>query len=714
MVLVDLGSPTWHSFICKSTLIYKNTVGIYQKVGMSGNKKTEDLHSLKTRQFIMQNPDGSYPPMNYVLAFADNRGNVVPTYAGGFGGGVTGPTGPRGLTGPAGTTGVTGPQGSTGPTGPQGSTGVTGPLGTGSTGPQGDTGSTGPQGPTGTYIIFNSIASNSVTVSGASLMDIDLINSQATYVTVGAILFVDNADPTKSGYVIVDSIGISSFNVSWIPTNTNSTVGWILGTTNIILTGPQGSTGATGVTGPQGSTGSTGPTGVTGSTGSTGPQGSTGPLGTGPTGPSNFPMGNVLRVDAINGNDATAVPGGAPYLTVQAAVAAATSGTTIWVLPGTYNIGPTGITVPTGVCIRGLNVQTCALQHLGATGPTTLISMGSQTRVEDLTLTLGSTGHHDLTGINFSGLTTTESKIRTCVINVNNSTAGPTGSSNVYGINCSGTGPIPPSNTAFSYNSIKGTTINISSDGNGSKRGIVITGTNVMTTRDLNILVNAPTSATGHTGSYVGVETNNPSQLGSIQLRTSTVGSVGSPTGPTGTTYTSSDILQTTPVTITNPTYLASPGIQIGPGTDLVTKSAGGRGFSTYVYPTTIFYCVLRATNRSGYLWPGTVVAAGGGNPYPDTTTPAARYRVQQPLIVSGISASANGVVTSVVITVCKNSTTGGSLDGATPMTVTLTNTILAANFYNASVKFAAGDFINVYVDPIGNMTDLTVQVDCF
>ena len=36
-------------------------------------------------------------------------------------------------------------------------------------------------------------------------------------------------------------------------------------------------------------------------------------------------MGNVIRVDAINGNDSTGVVGGAPYLTIQAAVAAATN-----------------------------------------------------------------------------------------------------------------------------------------------------------------------------------------------------------------------------------------------------------------------------------------------------------------------------------------------------------------------------------------------------
>lgn len=46
---------------------------------MSGNKRTEDLHTLKTRQIVVQNPDGTFPPVNSVLAFADARGRVVPS-----------------------------------------------------------------------------------------------------------------------------------------------------------------------------------------------------------------------------------------------------------------------------------------------------------------------------------------------------------------------------------------------------------------------------------------------------------------------------------------------------------------------------------------------------------------------------------------------------------------------------------------------------------
>ena len=70
-------------------------------------------------------------------------------------------------------------------------------------------------------------------------------------------------------------------------------------------------------------------------------------------------------------------------------------------------------------------------------------------------------------------------------------------------------------------------------------------------------------------------------------MRATTIGTV---TPITGQLYTASDILQTNPAIITNPTYLSSAGIQLGPGTDLINKTAGGKGFSTYTYLTNLYY----------------------------------------------------------------------------------------------------------------------------
>ena len=225
------------------------------------------------------------------------------------------------------------------------------------------------------------------------------------------------------------------------------------------------------------------------------------------------------------------------------------------------------------------------------------------------------------------------------------------------------------------------------------------------------------------TGSYVGVETADPANTGSIQLRSTTIGIV---TPTTGSTYTASDILQTNPATITDPGYLASAGIQIGPGVDLVTKTAGGKGFSTYNYPTELFYAVQGYLNNSGttaggYLWPGTLAANSGTGQfiqYPDVTTPPAAYRIQQPTILCGMSVnalSAPGTGHTTTVLVRRTPKAGTIAD--TVFTLTLSGTDTYASFYSGSVTFGAGDLIHVWTtyDSGANATsDLSVQLDCF
>lgn len=377
--------------------------------------------------------------------------------------------------------------------------------------------------------------------------------------------------------------------------------------------------------GPQGAQGAQGATGIQGVTGL---QGATGTSGT-------IALGNTAVVDSVNGNDSTASVGGLPYRTVNAAVAAVTSGQTVWILPGTYNL-TSGLVLTSGISIRGLSLQTVVIQMLNVTANTTLITMGENCRVEDVTLRLTSLGHYTLKGIVFGGTSTVTSKLRTSVVTVDNSSALVTGTSNVYGIEANGTGSL--TSESFSFNCLKGSTINVKSNGGGNKRGVLVSNSNIVTTRDLNIYVAAPLN-TASIGSYVGAETNDLiSSSGSIQMRATTIGT----TPPTGShTYTASDILQTTPFTITDPTYLASLGIQIGPGTDLVSKSAGNRGFSTYIYPNTIFYGLKGnvSSGPAGWLWPGTVSAS---STFPDPGTPPPFFRVQQPALISGLSGSVN------------------------------------------------------------------------
>lgn len=352
-------------------------------------------------------------------------------------------------------------------------------------------------------------------------------------------------------------------------------------------------------------------------------------------------LGNTAVVDSVYGNDSTASVGGLPYLTVQQAVAAVSYGQTVWILPGTYTLS-SGITLNNGTSIRGLSLQTTTIQ-MNVTNSTSMITMGENCRIEDLTINLTCSGSNNnvvLKGIVFGGTSSQTSKLRTSIINVQNSTMSSTLTSTVTGVEFSGTKLISSTASLFSFNSLKGSTINIYSNGAGNKRGVLVSNTNQASSRDLNIYVAQPPD-TNSTGSYVGVETNDPiNNIGSIQLRTTTVGAI-LPT--VGNLYTASDIVQTTPSTIVDPTYLASAGIQIGPGTDLVTKSAGSKGFSTYVYPTIIFYGLrgnLTSGPSGGYMWPGTQSVSAGQ--YPDTSIPAGYFRIQQPSLVSGLATSLN------------------------------------------------------------------------
>ena len=233
----------------------------------------------------------------------------------------------------------------------------------------------------------------------------------------------------------------------------------------------------------------------------------------------------------------------------------------------------------------------------------------------------------------------------------------------------------------------------------------------------MNIYIAKPTSPTTSTGSYVGVETNDPSQthIGSIQLRTTTIGCIYPSVGET---YTASDILQTTPASLTNPGYLASPGIQIGPGVDLITKSAGNKPFSTYIYPTTIYYGLkgaLSTASTDGYLWPGTQIIKAGD--FPDTSTPPSHYRIQQPCLLSGLSVALNTAPsTNQFVTITMQYTpVGGSLT-TTPFTVTLGANETNNTFYNSSVRLTTGDKLHAHMTCSGasTATDLSVQVDMF
>lgn len=416
-------------------------------------------------------------------------------------------------------------------------------------------------------------------------------------------------------------------------------------------------------------------------------------------------LGNIAVVDAVNGNNATGSINGLPFLTVEAGLAAITAaGTpaTLWIMPGTYTLASatTGLTMPAGCAMRGLSTQTTRIVMNASNpgGTVTLLTMAENSRVEDLNLQLNSSNATtNLVGVVLPGTSSTTSKLRTAVLTVDNSGIAVGTTTTVTGILSNGASALSPGN--FSFNYTRGVTVNVFSNGGGNKRGILVSTATEVTFRDTNIYVRAPTNAAS-TGSYVGVETTDANA--SAQLRTSSI------SGPsTAGSYTGSDILQTSPGT-----GFGNTGIQLGPGCDLINKTAGGKPFTTYVTPIVITYganASLVAATR--YLWPGVLTSSG------DSTQ--IFQRVQQKSIIQGMSffvRTAPGGGKSLTVTVLRSATGVAGSGVATVMSQTISGATTLGTQYTVSVDLPIGEFFAVEISGTAGTSaaDLVVQLDLF
>ena len=378
--------------------------------------------------------------------------------------------------------------------------------------------------------------------------------------------------------------------------------------------------------------------------------------------------GSTLVVDQIYGNDALAVtdPFNRPFLTLTTALSMATSGMCVYLMPGAYQ-GP--ITIPTGVAIRGVSLQVVSINALNATSATTLVTMGTQTRLEDVTLNLTSSASVSLVGVNFPSGTPQTAKMRTMVVNVS-------GVSTTTGVLSAGT-----SSTAISSaQSIRACTVNVTGTGTGAKRGILISGASRFSVRDTNIFV------TGTSADNVGVETTNGSAI--AELKSSTVSGL------------STNVDQSLHHDINR-----TAGQIILSFTDLTNNDANGNSFSTTVEPTQIGYGVLGnlASDRSYYLVPGTVSVASLPVDTNPTFTLANTFQIpfNQPVIVFSILVRFTGVIgtgQSVAFQVHKNGSSTPSL------TVTLGPGETSKTLATQSVVFATGDTVHTEAITTGNV----------
>lgn len=425
---------------------------------------------------------------------------------------------------------------------------------------------------------------------------------------------------------------------------------------------------------------------------------------TGTTGDASPAIGNVILVDQINGNDATGTVNGPPVQTIEAAIAEiiflGVTGVTIWVAPGTYNL-TAGITIPDTCALRGFNVQTTTIQWAAAVpgGTATLLTMGTQTRVEDLTLLLTSTNATtNLVGIALPGNTSQTSKLRTAVVTVNNASV-PTGSTTtVTGILSNGASPIV--NSSWSTNFTRAVTVSVYSNGGGAKRALLCSTASTITMRDTNLYC-APPADVASTGSYIAVETSNANALAT--MRTCSVGGGLNGAGA----YTGADIYQSAPATGGGTTAY---GIYLGDGTDLINHRALDAPFSITSPATLLVYSLNgNVPNAARYYWLGNQTSGDSQEIF---------IRIQERQLIYGLFVTlrqAPGLGQSVTVTVRKSLTGIPGSGVPTVMTATVSGASTNAQFYGASAFFEKGEYLSVQSTATGGVpSDLTIQLDSF
>lgn len=110
--------------------------------------------------------------------------------------------------------------------------------------------------------------------------------------------------------------------------------------------------------------------------------------------------GNVIWVDAVNGNDASGTSGDPlhPFLTVGAALAVATSGDEVAVYPGTYV--ESGLTLPAGVALKGVGGY--QVTRIGdSTSLTNIFDVGNLSQIDGIAIDVPAGA--GLSGVEFSG-----------------------------------------------------------------------------------------------------------------------------------------------------------------------------------------------------------------------------------------------------------------------------------------------------------------------
>jgi hypothetical protein len=397
--------------------------------------------------------------------------------------------------------------------------------------------------------------------------------------------------------------------------------------------------------------------------GQLGPAGITGPVYSLVKYPVNLNRGKTLVVDSVKGDDTYGLnyPYSYPFKTVQKAIDTSVSGDTVFLYPGVYD---ETITVKSGIAVRGINTQTVSISKTNVVSNTTLVTLDSNCRIEDMTMNLtGATGGITLTGVNLINTAPQTAKIRTTVVNVSNYDTHP---SVAYGVLSSGTTSNITKMT--SSNAIRASTINVNLGSTGSTGcALLVSGSNLTTCRDTNFFANGPTGYNGDTGTHIiGCCINSAiGSTGALGLYSSTL---------SGATY---DIAK------------ENGNILFLGFSDLVNNTTNGNSFNVATQANAQAYGVAGNFNGADtfFLVPGSVSI----NDAPNTDYSVA---YDQNLVIIGIIINWQGasipVGQTIVVDIYKNSslttplyigtlnsTTSSIIDRSKSFTILSTDTIL-------------------------------------
>ena len=392
--------------------------------------------------------------------------------------------------------------------------------------------------------------------------------------------------------------------------------------------------------------------------------------------------GNVLKVDQVYGSDTLGSVGVYPYLTISKALSVASAGQMVWIMPGTYN---EILNIPNNVSVRGANTQSVTIQQLNVTNSTTLITMGSNSRLEDVTLTLTSsstpTNNAVYRCVQISNGNIPTSKLRSMVMNVNN--FNPCGSA--VGIYTYGDVSNPFNVT--SADTIRGSTINVNTSGQqgGYATCIQVAGANRTSARDTNVFV----TGTNCLGSrLIGCETVSAAAL---DLRASVISASGSSL----TNCSLAEVSQTNPSSEIIMSY-----------TRLQNHNANSLGFTAAQIPTNIVFGTYENNKPSGangwtqsnfntnyYMLPGSTLRS---NLITDVSL-ASPFIIEQDCLLHNVFFSANSNIVSngvMTLNIYHDDTTSTNLILSLNMSGALSN-VSNTTF---SYTFHSGDkmFVNL------------------